>query len=126
MLNWGDNMDIDFNNKMPIYIQIMDYLKQRVISGEIDKGSKLPSIRELSSKLGVNSSTVQKAYVEMERQEIIQVERGMGTFVKDDAEVIMKLKKETAERLIDEFINKMKNIGFNNEDIVTSIKKGKK
>ncbi|WP_234117458.1 GntR family transcriptional regulator [Clostridium hydrogenum] len=119
-------MDIDFNNKMPIYIQIMDYLKQMVISGEIDKGSKLPSIRELSSKLGVNCSTVQKAYVEMERQGIIQVERGMGTFVKNDAEVIMKLKKETAERLIDEFINKMKNIGFNNEDIVTSIKKREK
>lgn len=115
-------MEIYFNNQIPIYVQIMNYLKQKIISGQIDKGSKLPSIRELSSKLEVNTNTVQKAYGEMERQGIIHVERGMGTFVENDSTVIMKLKKETAEKLIDNFLNRMKKIGFNDEEIIEAIK----
>lgn len=114
-------MDIKFNNEIPIYIQIMDYLKNEIISGKINQGSKLPSIRELSNKFKVNSNTTQRVYKEMERDGIVYVQRGMGTFIEDDATIIMKLKSKTAEKVIDEFITKMKNIGFSNDEIIGSI-----
>lgn len=118
-----DSLDIKFNNEIPIYIQIMNYLKNDIILGKINKGSKLPSIRELSNQFKVNSNTIQRVYKEMEREGIVYVQRGMGTFIEDDVEVIMKLKKETAEKIIDEFIRKMKNIGFNNDEIIGTINK---
>lgn len=116
-----DNMNVKFNNEIPIYIQIMNYLKNEIILGKINKGSKLPSIRELSNQFKVNSNTVQRVYKEMEREGIVYVQRGMGTFIEDDATIIMKLKCETAEKTIDEFITKMKNIGFSNDEIIGSI-----
>lgn len=114
-------MNVKFNNEIPIYIQIMDYLKNEIILGKINEGSKLPSIRELSNQFKVNSNTIQRVYKEMEREGIVHVQRGMGTFIEDDATIIMKLKCGTAEKIIDEFITKMKNIGFSNDEIIGSI-----
>nr|WP_269144072.1 GntR family transcriptional regulator [Clostridium guangxiense] len=101
----------------------MDYLKKEIILGKINKGSKLPSIRELSNQFKVNPNTIQRVYKEMEREGIVYVQRGMGTFIENDAAIIMSLKRETAEKIIDEFIDKMKNIGFNNDEIITKINK---
>lgn len=98
----------------------MNHLKNEIITGKINSGSKLPSIRELSNQFKVNCNTIQRAYKEMEREGIVHVERGMGTFIEDDITIIMSLKRETAEKIIDEFINKMKNIGFNNSEIIDS------
>ncbi len=112
---------MDFNNNLPIYIQIMDYLKKEIISGELKEGDKLNSVRELSTKLKVNPNTVQRSYQELERQGLVFTQRGMGTFVTEDVEIIKNLKKEMASDIISNFISEMKQLGFNSDDIVDMV-----
>lgn len=114
-------MNIKFDEKTPIYIQIMDYIKQNIISGKINPGDKLPSVREMSALLKVNPNTLQRAYQELERENITYTQRGMGTFVKEDKEMIQVLKKDMAKEVINSFVEKMKNIGFTEKEIVKII-----
>lgn len=109
---------MEFNENLPIYIQIMNLLKSKIVSGEINEGDKLPSVRELSKQLKVNPNTIQRAYQELEREELVFTQRGMGTFVTEDVEMIKKLKKDMATNIVQEFLVKMKKLGFNSKEIM--------
>ena len=65
----------------PMYIQIMDQVQQRVAVGDWPAGSKLPSIRELAVALNVSVITVKRAYLELERNEVIVTQQGKGSWV---------------------------------------------
>ena len=95
---------MEFDNNLPIYIQIMNYLKKQIISGQLKEGDKLYSVRELSSKLKVNPNTIQRSYQELEREELVYTQRGLGTFVTEDKDVILKLKKEMASQIVKDFL----------------------
>ena len=114
-------MNIEFNDKTPIYIQIMDLIKSDIVSGKIKIGDKLPSVRELATMLKVNPNTLQRTYQELEREGIVYTQRGMGTFVKEEKGIMTNLKKEMAKQIIEEFMYKMKNLGFNSKEIANVI-----
>lgn len=114
-------MGIDFNQKIPIYIQIMNLIKREIVTQKLKPGDKLPSVREMAAELQVNPNTLQRAYQELERVGITYTQRGMGTFVKEDINMIGDLKKEMAKEIIDNFIKGMKNLGFAGEEIVKVI-----
>ena len=73
--------NIDPRDNIPIFIQIKDQIKRAIAGGILQKGDKLPSVRELSKELTVNPNTVSKAYQELENEGIIRKERGIGMFV---------------------------------------------
>lgn len=112
---------MDFNSNLPIYVQIMNYIKSKIIIGELKPSDKLPSVRELSSTLKVNPNTIQRTYSELEREGVTYTQRGMGTFVTDDKNLIYNLKKSMAKEIVDDFINNMTSLGFSEEDIVRII-----
>lgn len=118
-VNGGENMD--FNDNLPIYIQIMNLIKGKIVSGEIGKGDKLPSVREFSKKLKVNPNTVQRTYQELEREGLVFTQRGMGTFVTEDKEVIKKFKKGMATNIVNNFLIEMKKLGFTPSEIMDII-----
>lgn len=107
-----------FNDNLPIYVQIMNLIKKRVISGELKGGDKLASVRELSTELKVNPNTIQRSYQELERENLVFTQRGMGTFVTEDMEVIRDLKKNMASNMIKSFITEMKSLGYSPKEIV--------
>jgi GntR family transcriptional regulator len=72
---------IDPGSGVPIYRQIMDGVRYSVASGAIAGGDRLPSVREMATTLGVNPTTIQKAYGELEHLGVIETRRGQGTFV---------------------------------------------
>ncbi|CCQ96772.1 Uncharacterized HTH-type transcriptional regulator YhcF [[Clostridium] ultunense Esp] len=109
---------MDFNENLPIYIQIMNLLKSKMVSGEISGGDKLPSVREFSKELKVNPNTIQRAYQELEREELVFTQRGMGTFVTEDIEIIKMLKKNMATNVVNNFLMEMKKLGFNSNEII--------
>lgn len=111
-------MESIFNDKLPIYIQIVAYIKKKIVTSKLKCGDKLPSVRELSAQLKVNPNTLQRAYQELEREGITCTQRGMGTFVVEDINMINTLKKEMAKEIIDSFISGMKNLGFDNKEIM--------
>ncbi len=112
---------MEFNENLPIYIQIMNLIKGKMTSGEISGGDKLPSVRELSKELKVNPNTIQRTYQELEREDLVFTQRGMGTFVTEDTEIIKELKKSMATDVVNGFLMEMKKLGFNSNEIMDII-----
>lgn len=111
-------MNINFNNNVPIYIQLLDYIKTYIISGEIKSGEKLPSVRELATLFKVNPNTMQKALIELEEEGLIYTERTNGKFVTNNHKIIDKIKKDYAKNIIDEYFSNMKKIGINKNEAI--------
>ncbi|RYD06974.1 hypothetical protein N752_01395 [Desulforamulus aquiferis] len=82
-----------FNNNQPIYLQIIQRLCRQIIRGELEAGDKLPSVRELAVQMGVNPNTAQRVYAEMERLEVAETRRGLGTFITEKEERLRRLRK---------------------------------
>jgi len=116
-------MDTEFNDKMPIYLQIIDIIKMDIVTGKLILKDKLPSVREMASNLKVNPNTIQRSYQELERLGIVFTQRGTGTFVGEGKDMVDDLKKEMAKEVIDSFILRMKSLGFNSDDIIKSVSK---
>lgn len=114
-------MDIDFNAAYPIYEQVIEEIKKELVRGELRPGEKLPSQRKLARKIEVNPNTVQRAYREMEQRGLVETKRGRGTFIKDDEQVMIEIRKDMAETAVKEFIDEMISLGFKKEDIVAKI-----
>ena len=72
---------IDETDPRPIYQQIVDEVRRGLVVGTLQAEDPLPSVRQLAGDLKVNPNTVQQAYRELERQGLVQVRRGKGTFV---------------------------------------------
>lgn len=114
-------MNLEFDDKMPIYLQIMDRIKMDIITEKLKANDKLPSVREMAMELKVNPNTLQRAYQELERLGIVYTQRGMGTFVGGIENMVENLKREMAKEVMDSFILRMKQLGFNEQEIIESI-----
>lgn len=78
------DIEIDKNSRIPLYLQIEEYLKKLIMEGQLKKNTQLPTERELSNKLGVSRNTVSMAYKELAREKIISSTSGKGTFIITD------------------------------------------
>jgi GntR family transcriptional regulator len=74
-------VNLDPKDGRPLYLQIMDEVRRAIVNGSLRAEDPLPSVRELASELVVNPRTVSQAYQELERDGVIYVRRGQGTFV---------------------------------------------
>lgn len=113
-----------FDNNIPIYIQIVNRIKEKIARNELKKGTQLLSIREYAVKLKVNSNTIRKAYNELENNDIIFKKRGIGTFVTENDQIINKTKEEMVLKLVNDYINGMRSIGYKDENILIEVKEG--
>ncbi|GEL08740.1 GntR family transcriptional regulator [Salisediminibacterium halotolerans] len=71
----------DSQSSSPIYVQLIEQIKELIVKGVLQPGEQLPSVRELSKQMVVNPNTVSKAYQELERQNVIYSESGIGSFI---------------------------------------------
>ncbi len=108
---------MDYNDREPIYLQIMNDLKYQIVLGNLKSDERLPSIKEQSVRMKVNPNTIVRVYSELERQGIVFKEKGLGTFVSQDKDAVIKLKQEIAKENVKRFVERMYKIGFNNDDM---------
>ena len=111
-------MGLDFENNIPIYLQIVEQIKMDIVSGERSPGERLPSVREWSMQLRVNPNTMQKALSELEASGLIYTERTNGKFVTEDEDLILQHRKDLAEQVSRRYLSQMKNIGFDESEAV--------
>ncbi len=111
-------MEFTFDNNIPIYIQLLEYMKIYLISGVFKCGEKLPSVREFATTFKVNPNTMQKALVELESMNLIYTERTNGKYVTKNQEIINRLKDEYALTLAESYYNGMKRIGLGKADSI--------
>ena len=112
-------MNYIFDNERPIYIQLVELIRTDIVSGKYEKGSKLPSVRELALTMKVNPNTMQKALVELENEKLIYTERTNGKYVTEDEKKLEKIKKQLAQEKVNNYLNSMKSIGINYENALS-------
>ena len=110
-------MTWQFDDKLPIYLQIIHILKQDLACGKYPPGQKLPAVRELALEAGVNPNTMQKALSELERSGLIYSQRTSGRFITEDKELIHQMQKELAAAEVSAFVAHMKQLGITPEEI---------
>jgi len=81
---------------VPIYRQIIDQIKYQVVTGVLKEGDRIPSVRELASKLTVNQNTILKVYNELCRENVLKIERGDGTYVSSNKQNIPAAERKKA------------------------------
>ena len=113
-----------FQDNVPIYVQIANDIKEQIISGKLQDGEKLKSLREYSVAYEVTTLTMQRAFNLLEIESIIQTKKGIGSFVV--LGVQPALENKVVNMQVQEFISRMKNMGISDENILTFVKEGLK
>jgi len=108
----------DFSSNVPIYLQIMNDVKLKIVAGVWEAGQRLQSVRELAVEFSVNPNTMQRALSELERDGLLYTERTSGRYVSQDQSKISKARDEMAEEYTDSYFNSMQKLGYKKEEIV--------
>ncbi|MGD6804193.1 GntR family transcriptional regulator [Rossellomorea aquimaris] len=111
-------MTEEYKAAKPIYMQIADKIIVSIVRRELTPGEKLPSVREMAVKSGVNPNTIQRTYSELERMEVVETKRGQGTFVTEQEELFQELKNKVQREIMDSFIDSMQQLGITEEKIL--------
>ena len=111
------------NSDRPIYAQILERIQMQIVSGVYQPGTKIPSVRELAADAGVNPNTMQKALAELERSGLVMTQRTSGRVVTEDLNMIKEIRNQLAGEQVKEFEKKMKDLGFDREDIIDLLTK---
>ena len=104
------------DGNVPIYLQIVGYVKRGIVAGTIENGAEMPSRRMLSALLGVNPNTVQKSYAMLEEEGLIHSRSGAKSCVAADEAAIRRLRGELLGQNLKTVIDAMKQMGMTLED----------
>ncbi len=99
----------------PLYEQVLVQVTLAMARGEVQLGSKMPSIREMAHSLKVNPNTIMRAYQELERDKLIETRRGQGTYVTESVDKVKEIRHNLASSAIRTFIESMKKLGIDRE-----------
>lgn len=109
---------IDPRSPTPIYAQIADRIRVAVASGELAAGDGLPSVRALATRLRVNPATIVQAYRELERDRIVEMRQGAGTYVTDvAAETRTRDRASAARRIVQQMLTEAARLGLTPADL---------
>lgn len=114
-----------FDNERSIYVQLVEQIQNRIITGVYQPGSKLASVRELAGEAEVNPNTMQKALSELERMGLVHAKRTSGRYVTEDESMVEEIKKRSALQVIREFRDKMQALGYDEDEMIHLISESK-
>lgn len=117
-------INIDYSSDLPMYEQLKNCIKENILNGSLDKDEPLPSVRQLAKELNISTITTKRAYMELEREELIYTIAGKGTFVK--AVDLSKVLTEKREKLLEEYKEKtkeMKTAGIERKSLIEIIER---
>jgi DNA-binding transcriptional regulator YhcF (GntR family) len=101
-----------FDMSRPIYAQIVERLKAKILAGIYPPGGHLDSVRDMAAAAGVNPNTMQRALAQLEAEGLVRTERTSGRFVTEDTDLIEQLRASAARNIAADFLEKMRSIGY--------------
>lgn len=114
--------EIDYNSGLPVWIQVKNRIARLIGTGEYAAGDRLPTVRALAVDLDISYNTVNRAYMDLEREGYITTRKGRGTFVAERREVGADRAADAAiELVIDDMIRACANAGMDDDDIVALV-----
>lgn len=116
-------MDRNYNNRDPVYLQIIRYFKEQIAVGELQPGEEIPSRRELAARMKVNPNTAQRAYKEMEQQGLISTEKNHPSKITTDTKILGKVREELIIEAVEAFITSVRSINVPVEELLELVRK---
>lgn len=113
--------DFIIEDGIPIYLQILRHIKRGIVSGTVKNRDELPSRRVLSSLLGINPNTIQKAYRMLEDEQLIESHSGAKSYMSLDAERVDRVREELLETDARNVVNAMKQMGLSKDEALALI-----
>ena len=110
---------MSMDNGTPVYLQIMNDIRRRIISGQWPPGIRIPAVRELAIEFGVNPNTMQRALSELEREGLVYSERTSGRYITEDAALIADLRGRMAAESAGIFLLHMQAMKFTLAEIIS-------
>ncbi len=110
-------MQFEIRDSRPIWQQLAQQLRERIVKGEYPPGSHFPTVRELAAQAGVNPNTMQRAYAELEQQGLVYTERTSGRFVTGDVERIRTLRRDLSRNQLKACTENLKRMGLTDREI---------
>jgi len=128
-INWksiGNQLEINWNNKEPIYLQLRDRLVELIMDGVLLEGDALPSVRQISSEQRINPITVSKAFQILVDEELVEKKRGLGMYVLSGAKE--KLSTEEKRKFLEQewpqIAERIERLGLEVDELLGSEKNG--
>jgi len=116
-------MPWELRSDRPIYTQLIEKIEQKIYSGVYPPGTKIPPVRELAQEASVNPNTMQRALARLEEIGLLYTHRTSGRFVTEDTALIKQLKNRLVQEQVRDFLEKMQQLGFGRDEILTAISK---
>ena len=116
-----EKWSLEFDDRMPIYRQIILQFYRAFVRGDIMPGDRIPSIRDLSALLRVNTNTIQRVYQEMERDGLISSKRGTGYFFTEDINMTDITRRNLALESLQRFVEEMRSLGCEDIEILNEL-----
>ena len=111
------------NSGMPIYRQLFQQLRQRIVSGQLASGEQMPSVRELAAGLKINLLTVAKVYQLLESEGLVETRRGLGTFVLDGHTTrSVTEKRKLIAHAVEQVVAEAQHLGLEEAEVVRLIR----
>lgn len=107
----------------PIYVQLIELVKLKIIAGDYAPGQRIPGVRDLAAEASVNPNTMQKALATLEEEGLLYSQRTAGRFVTEDETVIQQAKEQYARMQVEDFLFTMMAMGFNRQETIQILKK---
>jgi GntR family transcriptional regulator len=120
-IDMHSNLVLTQSDGRPLYLQIMEQIKQRVAVGEWAPGAEIPSIRQLAIALRVSVITVKRAYLELERDGIIVTHQGRGSTIATHPNLSPRLYDQELAQHLDQVVRLGGLLGLTPEDLVSRL-----
>lgn len=113
------DIEVDFESGVPIYMQLVDRIKQMVVSGQLQPGEQLPTMRQLAADLRINYNTVGRAYTILDQEGVISTQQGRGTFITSrlDEDQIQRLRMEKLDSMTGQMLQEAFALGYDQQEI---------
>lgn len=114
-------MSVTFNKRDPIYLQVVNDFKEKIVSGQLQPGQEVPSRRELATQLKINPNTVQRAYKEMEEEKLLFTEGNLPSQITEDTSILTALRNNMIQEAVEEFVSSIQSIQVPPEEVLELI-----
>ena len=109
---------IDSRSAVPVYEQLRRRIILEIVSGKLENGSKLPSIRELATSIRVNPNTVARVYRQLEAEGFVESRKGLGVFIRTDKGKLNEERLEIFRNLTEEYVTGSASIGITAAEMI--------
>jgi GntR family transcriptional regulator len=118
-------IQLDFRSRVPIYVQIVEQVRRKVESEELNPGDQLPTVRQLATDLRINFNTVARAYRLLDEAGLISTQQGRGTYIweRPSPETIQELRHKSLEELSREYLKEIKSLGYSPAEALDALRR---